>query len=304
MSAPEIPERIRLRLPGGWHLPPFGVHQLLAAMIVAVALWAVGALWLAMDGLGQWLGGWQEAISIHVYLDRGPERRQRLGRPEELDALVRDLEALAAVRDAQVVSPVEAARRMLGWLGTIGLGEAELAKRLPWTVELGLAMEGSKAEFVFDDIRDVAARHGATVNEVEAGLVRAHRWLGRLRVAAGFATLVLGLAMALIIANTLRMMLLARAEELALMRLMGASESFVRLPFVLEGIVLGAASGFAAWLLQWPLIWTVGDWLDALGVRPDLGWLFLPMLFGGALAGAAGAFIATFRAGGDQPGRA
>ena len=78
-----------------------------------------------------------------------------------------------------------------------------------------------------------------------------------------------------------------------LMRLMGAKEWFVRLPFVLEGLLLGAGAGFTAWLLMWPLIWFTSDWQSSLGV--DLsGWvMFLPLIFGGAVVGAMGALIAT-----------
>ncbi|MDQ6983698.1 MAG: FtsX-like permease family protein, partial [Ghiorsea sp.] len=130
-------------------------------------------------------------------------------------------------------------------------------------------------------------------NEDELQLVEAGDVLGTIQSLAWFATITLALAMALIVSNTLRMILLARAEEVHLMRLMGAKEWFVRLPFVLEGLLLGAGAGFAAWLLMWPLIWFTSDWQSSLGV--DLsGWvMFLPLIFGGAVVGALGALIAT-----------
>ncbi|MDX8401386.1 MAG: hypothetical protein R8K47_02010, partial [Mariprofundaceae bacterium] len=87
----------------------------------------------------------------------------------------------------------------------------------------------------------------------------------------------------------------ARADEIHLMRLLGAREWFVRMPFVLEGLALGAGAGGLAWLLEWPLAWWSGEWLDALGVALPV-WGLLPMLVaGGAVTGCIGALIATAR---------
>ena len=91
------------------------------------------------------------------------------------------------------------------------------------------------------------------------------------------------------------MTLLARADEIHLMRLLGAREWFVRMPFVLEGVLLGAGAGVLAWLLLWPLLWVTGDWFDALQVDLSTWGLLLPLLFGGWLVGGLGAAIATAR---------
>jgi len=101
--------------------------------------------------------------------------------------------------------------------------------------------------------------------------------------------------MALIISNTLRMILLAREEEVHLMRLMGAKEWFVRMPFVLEGLALGAAAGLLAWGLLWPWVWGSSTWLEGSNIQLHLVVLLLPLVFGGALLGCVGALIATAR---------
>ena len=101
--------------------------------------------------------------------------------------------------------------------------------------------------------------------------------------------------MALIISNTLRMMLLARADEIHLMRLMGAKEWFVRMPFILEGVLLGGVAGLTAWILLWPLVLGAGEWLEMLQVDLNNWVLLLPLLLGGALVGASGAVVATTR---------
>jgi len=280
-----IPEKVNPRLPGGFNLPPFGIHQTLAVVIVCIALWAVGAIWLGVQAASQWVGGWQDDIHIHVYLDASKSRQEA-----ELRAALEEIPQISSLRK---ISAEEAARWMQEWLDNAGLSQKELVGRLPITFELSLNDE--QAEFLFADIRDAASRYGGEVNEDEVSMAQAHQWISQAEYLAWFASLILAMAMALIISNTLRMMLLARADEIHLMRLMGAKEWFVRMPFILEGVLLGAVAGLAAWVLLWPLVLGAGEWLEMLQVDLNSWLLLLPLLLGGALVGAFGAVVATTR---------
>ena len=280
-----IPDKVNPRLPGGFNLPPFGIHQTLAVVIVCIALWAVGAIWLGVQAASQWVGGWQDDIHIHVYLDASKSRQEA-----ELRAALEEIPQVSSLRK---ISAEEAARWMQEWLDNAGLSQKELVGRLPITFELSLNDE--QAEFLFADIRDAASRYGGEVNEDEVSMAQAHQWISQAEYLAWFASLILAMAMALIISNTLRMMLLARADEIHLMRLMGAKEWFVRMPFILEGVLLGGIAGLAAWILLWPLVLGAGEWLEILQVDLNSWLLLLPLLFGGALVGAFGAVVATTR---------
>lgn len=281
----DIPEQLRPRLPGGFHLPPFGVHQFLALLIVCVSLWALGVLWLGMQAAGQWVGSWQQDIHIHVYLPAEAGKRSH-----ELEQALTDIPNIAGVRE---ISASEAAVWMRNWLNDVGLSQKELVRRLPITFELSLAEDESG--FLFADIRDAASRFGARVNDEEVNLARVHHWLSQLGYLAWFASIVLALAMALIISNTLRMTLIARADEIHLMRLLGAQEWFVRMPFIMEGALIGAGAGFLGWLLLWPLVWGSSDWFTLMQVHLNAWVLFLPLALGGAAVGSLGAVIATAR---------
>jgi len=280
-----IPDKVNPRLPGGFHLPPFGIHQVLALMIVCIALWSIGAIWLGMQAASQWVGSWQQDIHIHVYLDSADK--------DQVIKLKQKLETIPQITAVRKISAEEAARWMQGWLRDVGMNQKELAERLPVTFELSLLDEQS--EFLFSDIRDIASRFGAQVNEDEVNLAQAHHWISQARYLVWFASLILALAMALIISNTLRMTLLARADEIHLMRLMGAQEWFVRMPFILEGMVLGASASFIAWLLLWPVVLASTDWLASMQVDISNWVLLLPLLIGGSLVGTFGAVIATAR---------
>jgi len=280
------PKGVRVHLPGGWNMPPMGIHQYLALIIVAVALWALGSVWMGLQATGDWVGSWQKNMVLHVYLPQ--ESNDKLAR------LKSDLQNISGVVTVVSVSHDVAANWMQQWLGK-GVGDVSLmAKHLPETLVLSLQHSDGEL-FVVDDVRETAQRVGASINEDEVRLLGMRDVLDQAEYLAWFVTLLLGLAMALIISNTLRMILLARADEIHLMRLMGAKEWFVRMPFLLEGSALGAAAGLLAWGLLWPWVWGISSWLEASSVSLNIWGLLLPLLFGGAVLGCLGAAVATAR---------
>lgn len=62
-----------------------------------------------------------------------------------------------------------------------------------------------------------------------------------------------------IMTNTIKLATFGRREEIAIMKMVGATNSFIRLPFVIEGLVLGAVGGGIAYLLQWGLYSVLTD---------------------------------------------
>ncbi len=66
------------------------------------------------------------------------------------------------------------------------------------------------------------------------------------KIAMGLLTLLLVIASVLLISNTIRLSLFARRREVEVMKLVGATDSFIRWPFVLEGVALGALGGLGA----------------------------------------------------------
>jgi len=278
-------ERSTPRLPGGFSLPPFGVHQWLALVIVCVALWALGLLWLGMQAGSQWMGTWQHDLRFHAYMEGGNQTR--------LKHLADQLALLPGVSSARVVPHQEMASWLHDWLGSGAVDEEELLRSLPGTVEI--IPGGEAGEFLYSDIADEARRLGASLNSGEIHLVQAQRWVANIERLLWFVTLILALAMAIIISNTLRMILLARADEMQLMRLLGANEWFVRMPFILEGMLLGAGAGVLAWFLLWPLMFGGASWFATLDVSLNGFILLAPMVFGGGMVGCLGAWVATMR---------
>ncbi len=79
--------------------------------------------------------------------------------------------------------------------------------------------------------------------------------LYRIRTIATLAGAVLGLAFAgvavIIIGSTIRMAVLARSREISIMRVVGATDGFIRMPFLIEGVLKGTLGGLLALLLTW-----------------------------------------------------
>jgi cell division transport system permease protein len=69
------------------------------------------------------------------------------------------------------------------------------------------------------------------------------------KLSMAFLALLLVLASVLLISNTIRLSLFARRREVEVMKLVGATDWFIRWPFVIEGIIVGAMGGVMAILL-------------------------------------------------------
>ena len=67
-----------------------------------------------------------------------------------------------------------------------------------------------------------------------------------MKLSIGLLAALLILASVLLISNTIRLSLMARRREVAVMKLVGATDWFIRWPFVLEGIFVGAMGGLMA----------------------------------------------------------
>ncbi|MBQ3405428.1 MAG: permease-like cell division protein FtsX, partial [Oscillospiraceae bacterium] len=82
-----------------------------------------------------------------------------------------------------------------------------------------------------------------------------------------------------IMANTIKLTSFERREEIAIMKMVGATPAFIRTPFVIEGIMLGLIGSLAAYIAQWALYRMVGDF-----VLSDTGLSFLHAVSFSAIA--------------------
>jgi cell division transport system permease protein len=122
--------------------------------------------------------------------------------------------------------------------------------------------------------------------------------LYRLRNIAGVAGVALGLAFAavaiIIIGATIRMAVLARSREISIMRLVGATDGFIRRPFLIEGSVKGVLGGLLALFLTYMAMRVLDQYLHFQTAFFDRRLATLGVVFG-ALMGLVGSAVSVGR---------
>ncbi len=115
-----------------------------------------------------------------------------------------------------------------------------------------------------------------------------------------FMIFVFSVASILITFNTIRLAIYTAREEISVMRLVGASNMYIRGPFVVEGTLYGVVSGLIALVVFFPLAWFLkGPTQQMFGADIFSHYLsafpvfFLVLIFSGAFLGAVSAFLAV-----------
>jgi cell division transport system permease protein len=178
---------------------------------------------------------------VTAFLEEGlaPERR------EELAASARTVEGVAEVR---LVSKEEALERFRAGVGRGGAFLEGLDENpLPASLEIELEPASRSAEGMRVVAESLSGLPGiddlASGQEWVEGYLRAIALVRGVGIGLGA---ILALAALLIVANTIRLAILARRDELEILALVGASRAFVATPFLLEGIAQGAIGGALA----------------------------------------------------------
>jgi len=217
------------------------VLSALSITTIAFALFVVGLFGLVALNLRQTLGEVQERVEVVAYLMRGTPI-------EVVTMAIGDIEAFPGVESVTYVTEEEALARAQTELAEFQDVFDDLTTNpLPASLEVRLEPEYRDAESVAQVAEWLLGFR--FIEDTRFGREWVER-LDRLRNIAGVVGLVIGAAFAIasiiIIGTTVRMTVLHRSREIAIMRLVGATDGFVRRPFLLDGIVKGALGGLAA----------------------------------------------------------
>jgi len=257
----------------------------LSGSMIALSLFVIGLFGLVAYNIRTVLADIEERVEIVAYLrdDAGPQA------VELVRAEIASFPEVAAVNFVSREQALEDARAELEEFRSL-FADLE-SNPLPASFEIRLRpgmQDGS-------EVRAVAERLQAydIVEDTRFG----QEWVDKiflLRRVAGVATAVLGGAFAivamLIIGTAVRMAIFARRDEIRIMQLVGATDAFVRRPFVIEGFVTGLLGG----ALALPATWGVYRALS--GSVIDLHWLPPVWIAVGITAGALLGVIASARA--------
>jgi cell division transport system permease protein len=268
------------------------VLSALSVTTIAFALFVVGLVGLVALNLRATIGEVEKRVEVVAYLMRGTPI-------EVVTVAIGDIESFPGVESAVYVSEEDALARARTELPEFNevFGDDLEQNPLPASIEVKL----------LPGFRD--SEHVAQVAEWLRGFrfaedIRFGRdWiekLDRLRNIATIVGLVIGGAFAvasiIIIGTTVRMAVLHRSREIAIMRLVGATDGFIRRPFLLDGLIKGALGGACAIALNYAAFAAVNQMFRATFFSFQQGLLLIG--FGTALG-----FLASSMSVGRHLGR-
>jgi cell division transport system permease protein len=216
----------------------------LSVTTIAFSLFTVGLFALIAVNLRQALQGLEERVEIVAFVLRGTP-------PETITLASQDVAAFPEVQDVEYVSEDQALARARQELIEFRDAYRDLqVNPLPASLELRLK-DGYRNAAAVESVA-VRLRGFSFVDDVRYGRDWIQR-LDRLRNLTGLVGLVVGLAFAsvavVIIGVTIRLTILQRAREINVMRLVGATNNFIRGPFLLEGALKGLLGGLLSLVL-------------------------------------------------------
>jgi cell division transport system permease protein len=222
------------------------VTSAIAAATIGVCLLLAGAFAVLVANMEAILARFGDELHVVAYL--APDLP-----PHQLDALVERALAQPGVESVTHVSEQAAAERFRASQPerAVLLDGLEV-NPLPASIELRLEPEQRTAEAVRAVSETLAGLEGVSEigsgNEWIEGYAQAVALIRGVGLAIG---VVLALATLLIVANTIRLSIYARRDEIEILRLVGASRGYVAAPFLIEGLLEGIAGGLLGLGLSW-----------------------------------------------------
>jgi cell division transport system permease protein len=208
------------------------VMSLAATATMVLMLLLLAGFWIIQTGLLAGLQFTEQKVEVVAYLQTNSTDNQ-------VQALENQLSGMPEVAAVAYVSRDEALARFRESMQA--QGREDLTRYLdsnPLFASLEVKLtDPSHVRVVSDALRgDPSVRN---VINIEDLVNRVLTVTGILRTAGTVVLVIVGVIALFIIINTIRLAVLARAEEIEVMRLVGASDAFIRWPFVFEGAMVG-----------------------------------------------------------------
>lgn len=259
--------------------------SILGVVTIAFSLFAFGLFGLVAINIRKALEQVEERVEVRAFLGDSTDI-------ESVAAAMKDIGEFPEVARVDYVSQEQALERARKEMGEFA--DVFEAGVLPASIEVYLR-SGMRDPTTVKSVAD-RIRSYHFVDDVRYG----EEWVAklyRLRTIATVAGLALGIAFAavaiIIIGATIRMTVLARAKEISIMRLVGATDMFIRLPFLIDGLVKGVLGGLLALVFVWVANRVVNEYfIQTIFFNREM--IFLGVV-GGAFMGVLGSLVSVGR---------
>ena len=233
---------------------------LAAIVTVGVSLALFGSTLLLRQGVENQSARWQDGVQVLVFLQRNITDEQRTA----LEKSIKENPEVDSFKYVDVEESNQEARRLFR-------GNAAMLQRLEADPEMvppsyRLVPQTTETGTVESLRRQYEGQPGvqAATGETEGvKTVRGVSHFGQLGMLV--AAVILLVAALMLILNAIRMATFARRREIEVMKLVGATNWFIRVPFMLEGIIQGLLGG----LLAFAAVWGLDRWMQSAARNPD-----------------------------------
>jgi cell division transport system permease protein len=275
----------------GNNLWQFRTRNIFSVTIICLSFLTVGIFMSLSNNLRATARELSSNMTVAFYLDRGM-------RDADADALRQEVGKPAFVESVRMVTPEEALERFrqsFPELADIVTGLK--ANPFPASIELRVNNKASASGEVVAFVDSMKTRPGVTDVQFNQDWVEKMQGLSRLAGAIGaFMGGILLLTSFFIISNVVKLNVFARKNEIEILRLVGSTNLFIRIPFWLEGIVLGLLGSLLSLVLLFIVINLFPIYLgSSLGALQELLRFRYPdltqavgLLLGGAATGFVG----------------
>ncbi len=276
-----------------WRRPGASAFAIAA---ISLATMVLGALLLVTTNVERLLAEWSSAAEFSVFLRDDATSEQR----GALESIIDDS---GVVTGTEYVSKAEALSRFRRDFSELaGLTEELGDNPFPASVEVRVRSDAEQDGRIQALVGRLTAIPGvADVRYDREWISRATAGLTSLRRIGFLLAVIMMTAAALTVATVVRLALHARRDELEIMQLVGSPYSFIRGPFIAEGLIQGGLGALAALAVLWlGFMVAMAWWGSALSTLVDLGMLgFLPwalcgvVVVGGMVVGSVGGYAAA-----------
>jgi cell division transport system permease protein len=281
------------------------VMAMAAVITVFISTAILGAVLVTRDNLNQGATSLKNRVMIEVFIkDEASD--------DQVTALEEKIKGIAEVKSYKYISKDEALRRFRERFGERIVANLPI-NPLPASFEIQVK-DADQVDMVAQKFFDDPAvdNDPGTHNGVKYAKETVRKMLGTISLVEKGMWVTTGIfaaAAVLLISTTVRLSIFARRREVEIMRLVGATNWFIRWPFVLEGFITGLIGAVLAAGFVWTGNWALSNWLkgsdiDFLDIKIFSMWWqsgswplgLLPTLaILGALLGAVGSLVALRR---------
>ena len=274
------------------------LNNFISMAIIVFSLFTFGLFVLTAENLSEMIGRWTENVRINVFLTKGTNH----GVSAQLESIIK---LSPVVANYQFITEEQALRRFQSYYPGMKQLTTDLdSNPFPSSYEITVRKEFQNKVSVQELVG--LLRKQKQVEDVEYD----QEWIDRIQFIIRFVRIV-GLVFGGIlmftatfsISNVIKLMVLSRKDEIEIMKLVGATNSFIKGPFLTEGILQGLLGGIAAvislYVLYFGIITKVGS-LNAPFFTTDLlhflsTQMVIAVIAGGMVVGFFGSFFSVER---------